>query len=317
MGTDTGATRASVRGTPSLYERVLITRTCTELLLFARHGSKCFPSSSQLSPPINEGSTLITLSEKSTDFPKLTKVVQGRTGTRSEIYLISKCITLRIVGSPFYQHPRHWAPLVLSSISTLLLALVPIHPYRSLDTNSPWSLLIHLLTKYRVCTSVLSHELGTGCRAINQTYITYPLGAHSPGRKIIAQAVPSVWWRMGWWEAECREAQSRWHLGYLEERPLHLKPEEWEVVWDFLVAQWLRIRLPVQGTWVGALVREDPTCCGAPKPVHHNYWACALEPASHNYWAHVPQLLDPVRLEPMLRNKRSHCNAKPAHCNEE
>ena len=52
-----------------------------------------------------------------------------------------------------------------------------------------------------------------------------------------------------------------------------------------LVAQWLRICLPMQGTWVRALVREDPTCHGATKPVHHNYWACALEPASHNYWS--------------------------------
>ena len=34
----------------------------------------------------------------------------------------------------------------------------------------------------------------------------------------------------------------------------------------------------------GALVWEDPMCCGATKPVCHNYWACALEPASHNYW---------------------------------
>ena len=72
-----------------------------------------------------------------------------------------------------------------------------------------------------------------------------------------------------------------------------------------LVAQWLRIRLPVQGTRVRALVQQDPTCRRATKPVHHNYWACALEPASHNYWAHVPQLLKPVRLEPMLHNKRS------------
>ena len=38
-----------------------------------------------------------------------------------------------------------------------------------------------------------------------------------------------------------------------------------------LVVQWLRIRLPMQGTQVLALVREDPTCCGAIKPVHHNY----------------------------------------------
>ena len=37
-----------------------------------------------------------------------------------------------------------------------------------------------------------------------------------------------------------------------------------------LVAQWLRIRLPMQGTRVGALVQEDPTCRGATKPVRHN-----------------------------------------------
>ncbi|XP_060147279.1 armadillo repeat-containing protein 7 isoform X2 [Globicephala melas] len=37
------------------------------------------------------------------------------------------------------------------------------------------------------------------------------------------------------------------------------------------VAQWLRIHLPVQGTQVRALVREDPTCYGATKPVCHNY----------------------------------------------
>ena len=84
-----------------------------------------------------------------------------------------------------------------------------------------------------------------------------------------------------------------------------------------LVAQWLRIRLPIQGTRVRAPVWEDPTCCGATKPVHHNYWACTLEPTSHNFWARVPQLLKPTRLEPMLHNKRSHCNEKPTHRNVE
>ena len=58
-----------------------------------------------------------------------------------------------------------------------------------------------------------------------------------------------------------------------------------------LVAQWLRILLPMQGTWVQALVWEDPTCCGATKPMCHNHWACALEPVRHNYWARAPQLL--------------------------
>ena len=66
-----------------------------------------------------------------------------------------------------------------------------------------------------------------------------------------------------------------------------------------LGAQWLRIRLPTQGTQVRALVREDPTCRGATKPVRHNYWA------------RVPQLLKPTCLESVLRNKRSHQNKKP------
>ena len=47
-----------------------------------------------------------------------------------------------------------------------------------------------------------------------------------------------------------------------------------------------------------ALVWEDPTCREATKPC-------------------VPQLLKPVCLEPVLRNKRSHHNEKPMHCKEE
>ena len=38
-----------------------------------------------------------------------------------------------------------------------------------------------------------------------------------------------------------------------------------------LVAQWLRIHLPMQGTRVRALVREDPICHRSTKPVRHNY----------------------------------------------
>ena len=38
-----------------------------------------------------------------------------------------------------------------------------------------------------------------------------------------------------------------------------------------LVVQWLRIRLPIQGTQVRALVQEDPACRRAAKPVCHNY----------------------------------------------
>ena len=38
-----------------------------------------------------------------------------------------------------------------------------------------------------------------------------------------------------------------------------------------LVAQWLRIHLPMQVTWVRGLVWEDPTCHGATNLVRHNY----------------------------------------------
>ena len=41
-----------------------------------------------------------------------------------------------------------------------------------------------------------------------------------------------------------------------------------------LVAQRLRVHLPMEGTRVRALVWEDPTCRGAAGPVSHNYGAC-------------------------------------------
>ena len=47
-----------------------------------------------------------------------------------------------------------------------------------------------------------------------------------------------------------------------------------------LVAQWLRLHMLTQGTWVWSLVQDDPTCCRVAKPVCHNYWA--LYTMSHN-----------------------------------
>ena len=67
----------------------------------------------------------------------------------------------------------------------------------------------------------------------------------------------------------------------------------------------------MQGARVTSLVREDPTCRRATKPVRHNYWACVLEPVSHNYWAHEPQLLKPARLEPVLHNKEDTAMRSP------
>ena len=54
--------------------------------------------------------------------------------------------------------------------------------------------------------------------------------------------------------------------------------------------QWLKIHLPVQGTWVRALVQEDPTCRGATKPCStttepalQSPRATTTEPTCHNY----------------------------------
>ena len=81
-----------------------------------------------------------------------------------------------------------------------------------------------------------------------------------------------------------------------------------------LVAQWLRVCLPVRGTRVQALVWEDPTCRGATGPVSHNCWACAsgaCAPQQERPWqwdARAPRW----RVAPSCRNWR-----KPSHRNED
>ena len=37
------------------------------------------------------------------------------------------------------------------------------------------------------------------------------------------------------------------------------------------VVQWLGVPLPMLGTWVRSLVREDSICREATKPISHNY----------------------------------------------
>ena len=64
------------------------------------------------------------------------------------------------------------------------------------------------------------------------------------------------------------------------------------------MVQWLRIHLPVQGTWVQSLVQEDSMCCRVTKLMLHNYWSL-------------------LTLESMLCSKRSHHNEKPEHWNKE
>ena len=51
---------------------------------------------------------------------------------------------------------------------------------------------------------------------------------------------------------------------------------------------WVVKNSPANAGDVGSpLIREDPTCHRAAKPVWHNYRACALGPGSHDSWAHV------------------------------
>ena len=57
---------------------------------------------------------------------------------------------------------------------------------------------------------------------------------------------------------------------------------------------------------IQCLVQEDSTGHAATKPMHHHYRALALQ-----------ILKATMHLEPVLRNKRSHCNEKPMHCEEE
>ena len=38
-----------------------------------------------------------------------------------------------------------------------------------------------------------------------------------------------------------------------------------------LTVQWIRIRLPVQGTQVQSLIQEESTCCRATKSTGHSY----------------------------------------------
>ena len=76
------------------------------------------------------------------------------------------------------------------------------------------------------------------------------------------------------------------------------------------MAQWLRIRLPMQGDtgWSPGLGGSHmPRSNGARAPQLLSLCSGARE----------PQLLKPARLEPVLGNKRGHRGEKPAYHNEE
>ena len=60
--------------------------------------------------------------------------------------------------------------------------------------------------------------------------------------------------------------------------PQQSKSEKYNY-WGFPGDPMVKSPLTMQGTLVWSLILEDPTCCRATKPLHHNCWA------------HMPQLL--------------------------
>lgn len=71
-------------------------------------------------------------------------------------------------------------------------------------------------------------------------------------------------------------------------------------------AQWIRISLPVQESWVRSLISEDPACCGGTCPQHLNLCSRAQE----------PRLLESKHPRPVLLNQRNHHNEKHGHHNQ-
>ena len=92
---------------------------------------------------------------------------------------------------------------------------------------------------------------------------------------------------LGQWLSKCSDmAYSKKHilhcyLGYTEE-----KFYEIPLLRTSLVVQWIRIHLPIQGTWVGSLVQEDPICLKATTiwaPQVLSLRATSTEAACHKY----------------------------------
>ena len=80
----------------------------------------------------------------------------------------------------------------------------------------------------------------------------------------------------------------------------------------------------MQGKQVQALVREDPTCRRATKPVRHNYWACApraresqlLSPRATTTEACAPRACAPQQEKPLQWEAHApQQRVAPALCN--
>ena len=72
-----------------------------------------------------------------------------------------------------------------------------------------------------------------------------------------------------------------------------------------LGVQWLRIHLPIQGTWVWFLVQEDPTGCRAA-----SLCTTTIEPMSCKYLARAPRAHASQQEKPPHRNEKPKPHSK-------
>ena len=84
-----------------------------------------------------------------------------------------------------------------------------------------------------------------------------------------------------------------------------------------LVAQWVRLRLPMQGHGFDPWPRKRPHAVEQTSLCTTTTEPALWSPQATSTGACEPRLLKPTRLEPVLRNKRSHHKEKPVHRNEE
>ena len=82
------------------------------------------------------------------------------------------------------------------------------------------------------------------------------------------------------WQLNSNNVSSQWDCRGQGERTRCLNSNRKWISGTFLVAQWLRLHMSMQGTRVWTLVQDDPTCCRVANPVCRNYWA--LYTMSHN-----------------------------------
>ena len=81
--------------------------------------------------------------------------------------------------------------------------------------------------------------------------------------------------------------------------------------WTFLVVQWLRISLPLQGTWVRSLVWKIPHAVEQLRP-----WATTTEPPCCSYWNPAPGAWAPQEKPPRREACALQWRLAPAHRDE-